>query len=316
MRTGTGVPPHCFPLSQWPADGGRQISLGDQRHGLVVVLVHACGTPRNGAADATAESSAGANRLIAQRDAPQSRDLSPLFALHLFVLRVRHAPSPPHASLFIRQSIACPCPRSVYCETTARSTFSFGGMVLGSSRKFKTFEEEGAGLLLGSALLSAAPSGGPSWARLSRRTERAVPHSAPNRPGKAEEQQRHSDAASRCHRARRPATRRPHHPATARWVLELARIEWPFSQRLARRQLAASPRGQPHPPATVPPLVRARRPVFGSLRRPARPRPASRSLSHPLLRAVLLLILPPRRETSICSLRRGGRARTAWPGAP
>jgi len=197
------------------------------------------------------------------------------------VLRVRHAPSPPHASLFIRQSIACPCPRSVYCETTAHSTFSFGGMVLGSSRKFKTFEEEGAGLLLGSALLSAAPSGGPSWARLSRRTERAVPHSAPNRPGKAEEQQRHSDAASRCHRARRPATRRPHHPATARWVLELARIEWPFSQRLARRQLAASPRGQPHPPATVPPLVRARRPVFGSLRRPARPRPASRSLSLP-----------------------------------
>ena len=163
------------------------------------------------------------------------------------VYAVRHAPSPPHASLSTRQSIACPCPRSVYCETTAHITFSFGGMVLGSSRKFKTFEEEGAGLLLGSALLSAAPSGGPSWARLSRRTERAVPHSAPNRPGKPEpgkEQQRHSDAASRCHRARRPASNAattPPHPATARCTLELAPIDWPFSQRLARQ--AASPRG-------------------------------------------------------------------------
>ena len=174
-------------------------------------------------------------------------------------------------------------------------------MVLGSSRKFKTFEEEGAGLLLGSALLSAAPSGGPSWARLSRRTERAVPHSAPNRPGKPEpgkEQQRHSDAASRCHRARRPASNAattPPHPATARCTLELAPIDWPFSQRLARQ--AASPRGpaasaghcaafrsRQAPPCLWLAPATAGQPLF--------PCP-SPFVKDPLLRAVLLLILPP-----------------------
>jgi hypothetical protein len=61
--------------------GAGAISHESHGLGMVVVLVHACRNPRNGAARCDGRVKRredGANRLIAQRDAPQSRDLSPL----------------------------------------------------------------------------------------------------------------------------------------------------------------------------------------------------------------------------------------------
>jgi hypothetical protein len=158
-------------------------------------------------------------------------------------------------------------------------------------------------------------SGGPSWARHSPAAQSALSRPRSARQGGArhtatpgKEQQRHSDAASRCHRARAARQRGDRNTPQQRaghWLRSSG-----LFPKAARTQAAS-----PHPPATVPPLVRARRPVFCSPR-PARPRPAGRSLSLPAhfretsappRRPAFNPPTPPRRETSICPQRRGGR---------